>query len=1738
MVTARARLLLACLLPLWLWAGLPAALASGGANAPTAAEAILDDPGLDPGTGSPLGLGGAGDDPVRIGSARLDLTNTAAGAHTLYLRVQDQAGRWSATLGQGLMVTADPGGVPLPAGVVNTLQTAEAYLDQDPGPGRGTPLAAADGAFNSSLELVLRQLDLHAVSGNHTLFVRTRDAAGLWSAAIGQSFRFTQSAPGTLPAGGYNRVEAAEAFIDRDPGQGHGIPLATAADGAIDSAMETLSGRAVLNTLAPGVHVLNLRLRDSTGTWSPATRQTFFVTARTALAGEAGPTWLVAAQGRVDGGSPSALPADDGAFGDVVETATLTQSVVDGYHSAGIRFQDSRGQWSEISTGTGIGTGTGTGNCRAFGRLLDGATNGPLAGVTISAGGLTVTTDAAGQFSLVGLACTPQVVTVTVPGYESYQRSWNPAGGGWWDIQLTRPAVANGLMCQSGFASDPVNTATGNYVYQRLDLAIPGNGLPLRFERTYNSREASTPGAPGGPLGAGWTHSYRIAVSQAAGVATITWGDGHTETYTPDGRGGYTPQYGVFDTLSDQGAGAFSLLRRDRTRYDFDNAGRLTAIADRNGNTLTLGYAGANLTQIIDTAGRTIAFNYDGSGRLIQVTDPSRRTLRYAYDGNGDLSTATDPRGQLTRYTYDGQHQILSVIDPRGHRVVNNGYDAQRRVVTYQTDAKGGATAYSYQETDRVTTITDALGGVMVHRHDELLRLIRAQDANGAQTAYRYDALGNRTQVTDKNGHLTEYGYDARGNVTSKRDALGQVTAISYDSDDNPLTRTDALGGVTQFIYDTKGNLTASIDALGNRSSVTYSGNGLPLTVTDPLGRTATFAYDAAGNLTAATDAASHVTTFGYDTLGRRLTVTDALGRTTTSAYDAGDQLITQTDAAGKTLTFDYDPNGNRVGITDRLGRTTVFAYDEKDLLVSTTDALGAVQRATYDALDRRVALTDPLGAVTRYGYDAVGQLLEVTDPLGGRTVQVHDANGNTLRVTDPNGNTTSSVYDARNRPIRMTDALGQVTEIAYDALDRPTRVTDAAGHSGRRWYDALGRLTAVADAAGGRIAYGYNAVGKRVTMTDPNGHTTTYTYDAGDRLVQQIAPGGAVTLNDYDAVGHRIRVTRPDGRPIQYGYDALDRLASIAYPGGSNVTLTYDAVGNLLTMADGVGSSRYVYDALDRRIAATDPFGQTMGYSYDAAGRRTALTYPGGRPLTYGYDAAGRLTGLTDWLGNRTVYAYDPGGRLVSAALPNGVATTYGYDAADRLTALAHRRGTTLLAGYTYTLDALGNHLSVDQTDTLAPALIAATTANTVDADNRLTLTGGLAYGYDTQGNLTGRGGEALAWDGADRLIQSGTGAGRTTYRYDGLGRRLERIRGGTATRYLLDTAGSLSQVMAETDGAGQPRAWYVSGLGLVSRIGADGSVRYYLPDARGSTAALTDGTGQVTDTYAYDPFGAQSRATGSTPNPFRYIGRYGLMDDGGGLLYVRARYYEPATGRFLSQDPKPGADDDGQSLHRYVYAMNNPVRLIDVSGLSAREGIPSSSSWSSSGGPDFPTSSDMAHDGLLTNLYEDSKKGVGIVDTITAIGSITKAQGGFLYASSKLAKRFKKLNRKTSIIGSVVTVGEGIAKVRSGEGSLEGQLLNVDFTLLTAASPINLGAAVLDLGGAVVGLDVNISGTMSNLQEAAFDPVVRDRMTNRGAAAMQREGTLMCAVDRDACGMSAAGHFIWVVGTALTSE
>ena len=248
------------------------------------------------------------------------------------------------------------------------------------------------------------------------------------------------------------------------------------------------------------------------------------------------------------------------------------------------------------------------------------------------------------------------------------------------------------------------------------------------------------------------------------------------------------------------------------------------------------------------------------------------------------------------------------------------------------------------------------------------------------------------------------------------------------------------------------------------------------------------------------------------------------------------------------------------------------------------------------------------------------------------------------------------------------------------------------------------------------------------------------------------------------------------------------------------------------------------------------------------------------------------------------------------------------------------------------YEYDAAGNRFAVTDNGVRTPYV-------TNDLNQYLQV-GSDVRTYDTDGNLKtdAADGATYAYDDENRLVSVVDASGSVQYEYDALGNRIAKVEGGVRTEYLPDPTG-LTNVVAEYDASGNVIARYVhGGFGLVSRHDAGGSVAFYDHDALGSTAALTGSDGSAVNTYSYLPFGEALTHSETVPNPFEYVGQFGVQRDGNGLDYMRARYYSSDDGRFINEDPIGVAG----GLNLYNYTRNSPTDSIDPLGLQTEPSVP----------------------------------------------------------------------------------------------------------------------------------------------------------------------------------------------------
>lgn len=1031
-------------------------------------------------------------------------------------------------------------------------------------------------------------------------------------------------------------------------------------------------------------------------------------------------------------------------------------------------------------------------------------------------------------------------------------------------------------------------------------------------------------------------------------------------------------------------------VRTVTTATAYDAQDRLVAFTDAKGGITRTEYdAAGNRTATIDQLGRRTKYVYDEQNRLIETIEPDdtpsndsdNPRTRAEYDADGRQIAMIDELGRRTEYQYDALGRIVKTTSPDGS-FTRREYDAAGQL-TAEIDERGNHTEYEYDAAGRRIVTRDASGKETVSSYDASGKLTARTDPLGNRTTYDYDPLGRATVTRYADGSTTQTTYDERGLVSAQTDQLGKTTRYDYDADRRLTKITDALGNQTTYTYD----------EMGNQLTSTTTQTAADCSVRNVTSRKD---YDERGRVIASTDPEGGVTRWEYDLSGTTTAMIDPLSRHTTYVHNARDQLIetiypdaTPNDATDNPRTKNqYDAAGQLVASIDEAGRATNFQYDTRGRLVKTIYPDGMFTRTEFDPAGNVTAQIDERGNRIEYEYDADNRLTKARDALRNITSFGYDADGRMISQTDALNHTTQFVYDQVGNRVETDYTDGAKTTSTYDLRGQVIDTTDQLGRTSHEERDALGRVTAHVDALGQRTEFTYDESGHLLRRKDANGHVTMFEYD---RLGRQTAiqlpplPGQQPlrSITQYDVDGNVLNTTDYNGNTITYTYDERNRMLVKAYPDGTSRTFTYTLTGLPATATDTRGTTQYSYDLRNRLLSRTDPDGTQISYLYDAAGDRTAVTTPTGI-TTYAFDALNRQSSVTAPDGGITRYTYDPAGNLIRTVMPNGTVESRSYDALNQLIFLENRDALgAVIFSYTYVLgptervDAViedaGRRVdySYDALDRLKEEKItdAALGNRTIDytydlVGNRLTMsdsTGDVtAYSYDamdrltteTLGNITtqytyDKNGNTLSrispantalytWDFDNRLITADTnGDGTIDERnaYDASGNRVSVTVSGQETRFLIDTVHRHTQVVLEYAPGGAIQTIYVYGRHLLSQ--SQGGVQsYYEVDRLGSTRALTNASGVVTDRYIYDAFGNIIFHSGSTLNSYLFAGEQ--TDATTGLHYLRARYYDSSLGRLTSADPlRQSTAATLATLQFYVYTGNDPVNKIDPSGM-----------------------------------------------------------------------------------------------------------------------------------------------------------------------------------------------------------
>jgi len=978
-------------------------------------------------------------------------------------------------------------------------------------------------------------------------------------------------------------------------------------------------------------------------------------------------------------------------------------------------------------------------------------------------------------------------------------------------IDVSR-ATITGAVYSAGYALDPVNVATGNFIEHECDLSFehaPAASL-IKLERMYNSVAVTYPEeAPSGIFGFGWSSTLDTQLTLSNTGAVWHTPDGRALTFPRMGDGfGRVPSESYWLSKTVPGDELYSYVSTATTkaiktaenagrkvsaptapayywvvynskhvRYFYDPSGAWTGVMKGHYATLTLPLYSSDsatgaleLTDIVHPAsGRGLQIRYGSSPRDNRIRPDSASTylidhdvqildtVTYIYDDDDLLAAVNRPDG-IRRYTHNAKRLIEEVWDVNGHREVTNTYDGQGRVV-HQLTEHSREVSFVYAP-GIMTIVADAITGDSsnIWRSDEHGRLSSMTAADGSRQVMRYDKFGNRISVTERDGSTISRSYDSHSRLAKQLTPEGALSKYTWDEHNRLLTTS---------VCDFRDRLNPGDPVVVSYTYESTGANPNPITMTDGNGHTTEYSWDKYGNLLSVTDPTGVRTTYTYNARQELLSITNGVGDTVHLEYDKHGRIVQVRDALGHVTSTHWNSAGQLASVTDAAGSRWSFTYPElapeeldipafvrQNLTSSSTHRLYNTSRPMGQL---PASLTDPYGHVTHFEYNNGNQITAVTDPLGRTNRAVFDAWGNMVKTINALGAVTNYEYDGLSQLIAVTDPLGARSEFDYDLAGEISQITDATGVVTHRTVNRrTGKETTSSGEILGSSFRHVDYLGRVIIEGENNTHSSQPARRASQNSKSSSAsPRNSETVTEfttYDAAGNPVETLDAQGGLTRRTYDAANRLIREVSAAGRTQTFDYDQAGRLRRMGVGLSVPEQK-PTVGENVEWEEPTAWAYTtLTYDAASRIIARTYPDGTTEHTTYDALGRIVRVQH--GARTAtYAYDRCSRLIRMSDNSAGTRRFIYDAAGQLVTA---------------VDALGyrTHFEYDAAGQMV---------RTLDATGQVT-----TYIYDAAG----------------QLIRTVKGAGSTaeitsTYTYDAAGRLLSENNGERTRAYSYDYQG-----------------------------------------------------------------------------------------------------------------------------------------------------------------------------------------------------------------------------------------------------------------------------------------------------------------------------------------------------------
>ncbi|WP_239607683.1 RHS repeat-associated core domain-containing protein [Pseudomonas putida] len=712
------------------------------------------------------------------------------------------------------------------------------------------------------------------------------------------------------------------------------------------------------------------------------------------------------------------------------------------------------------------------------------------------------------------------------------------------------------------------------------------------------------------------------------------------------------------------------------------------------------------------------------------VNNEAVETLtQYRYDEHGQLSAVINRNGDTVRsFSYaDGLMVTHSNALGLGCHYRWQTLGDRPRVVEHWT-SDGEHYHFRYDLDSRTSWATDVLGRELEVRYNADHRVVASRDYGGERYAIELDEHGNMVGLTLPDGNRLQFKYDEFSRLLEETDPLGRRTTYEYHHLTTLVTQVSYPDGSTwRARYDDKGNLLAEFDALGQMTEYLNSDDGLPHTIIDATYKSKYLWWNTLAQVERYQDCSGKSTYYRYDERQHLVAVTDALNQTTTLERKPDGEVLRINHPDGTTETFTYNVYGQVLSHTDGKGQTTRLMRTARGLPSSRQDAKGQRVRYEYDKAIRLTALVNENNATYSFAYDASDRLSEEVrvDNLTRRFS--YNVGGHLTRL-DEIGYGENAERPERHTLFER-DAIGRLVAkinrdasqtFAYDDGDRllsiarqPTGIGKQLGVTEEKLeytYDLLGRLTKEITPAG-TLGYEYDPLSNLTTLTLPDGRKVNHLYYGSGHLHQLNLDGLVISDMERDDL-HR-EVYRTQGKLTScFGYDAMGRKAwqfastlpadklSQVHNTGINTSLLVEHAYNPI-------HRRYQYDPAGELVRTLDKLRGEIKYEYEANGQlrsRDTGSLIGSEEFRYD-PAANRLdfnarqfdkvkdNRIKQWRDQE--YRYDPWGNLIEKRSGHSKLQSFSYDCENRLV-----RAETLVNGKLesrgeYRYDSLGRRIA-----------------------------------------------------------------------------------------------------------------------------------------------------------------------------------------------------------------------------------------------------------------------------------------------------------------------------------------------------------------------------------------------------------------------------------------------------------